>query len=286
MRPMRPMKPMRPMTPIRNRIRLLRGLVRDCRGTSMVTTAITLPLLIVLVAGIYYLLWFLTIKQTLHDGVLDAANYISDQARFWNIDPTGQSKVSDPTGTVTLYPADYYDWEARRVIANRLRDFLLPTADITANLHVTVTEPILAFAPDATPEAPVDVGQDWTKAGLCGSGQAFRDKGEFRAPENIRFRIMASYTVSLWTVSIPYLDAIHITLHDRATGYVQCPRWAGQYQLVDPDVSKWLAQEGPFMPYRNPVTPGFPTVTATMPPTITPTAAPPTQTPTETPTGP
>ena len=41
------------------------------------TTAVTLPLFIILLAGVYYALWFLTIKQTLHHGVLDAASYIT-----------------------------------------------------------------------------------------------------------------------------------------------------------------------------------------------------------------
>lgn len=260
-----------------------RGLVRDCRGSSMVTTAVTLPLFIILLAGVYYMLWFLTIKQTLHHGVLDAASYISDQARYWNIDPTGQSGAQDPTGAVPLYPGDYYDWEARRVIANRLRDFMLPADQITANLHVTVTEPILAFAPDATGQVPVDEGQDWRDTGLCATGRQYTEKGEFRHPENIRFLILATYRVELWSVRIPYLEPIGITLRDRATGYVQCPRWAGQQERTDPDKSRWLAQEGPFMPVRRPVTPGYPTITATMPPTAVPTATP-TETPTATPT--
>jgi len=261
--------------------RTLHRLARDCRGSSMVTTAVTLPLLIVLLSGIYFMLWFLTVKQTLHHGVLDAASYISDQARYWNIDPTGQSGVADPTGAVPLYPGDYYDWEARRVIANRLRDFLLPTSEITSNLHVTVTEPILAFAPDATGQTPVDLGQDWREAGLCSSGREYTEKGQYRPPENIRFLIMATYQVELWNVRLPFTDPIDITLHDRATGYVQCPRWNGQMERDDPDKSKWLGQEGPYMPYRMPVTPGFPTITATVPPTVTPRP-----TATETPTGP
>jgi len=258
--------------------RAARGLTRDNRGTSMVTTAITLPLLIVLIIGIYYFLWFLTIKQTLHHGVLDAASYISDQARYWNIDPTGQSKVKDPTGTVDLYPADYYEWEARRVIANRLRDFMLPASMISTSLFVTVTTPILAFSPEASGQFPIEEGQKWQEAGLCGSGRRYQQEGQFRHPENIRFLIMASYKVPLWRVWIPYMDPIEITLHDRATGYVQCPRWSGQLELMNPDKSMWLAMEGPFMPYRLPVTPGFPTITATVPPSMatpTPDATPP-----------
>lgn len=266
------------MTFSRRMPRSIRRWARDTRGTSMVTSAVTLPLLIIVLLGFYWMMWFLTIKQTFHHGVLDAANYIQDQARYWNIDPTGQSKAGDPLGEMGVLPGDFYEWEARRVIANRLRDFMLPAPMISSSLHVTVTEPILAFAPDST-EAPLEVGQKWQEAGLCGSGRAYQKPGQFRAPENIRFLIRASYKVPLWSVNIPYMDPIEITLQERATGYVQCPRWAGQYELTDPDKSQWLAQQGPFMPFRMTVTPGFPTITATVPPTAT---SPPT--PTEAPT--
>lgn len=237
---------------------------RDERGTSMVTTAITLPLLIIVVMGIYWAMWFFTIKQTLHHGLLDAANFISDQARFWNIDPTGASNVADASGDDSIIlPANYYDMEAKRVVANRLRDFMLPAPMITTNLFVTVTEPILAYNPE-NPQAPIEVGL--SDKGLCWKDasevQDYVGEGLFRAPENVRFLVLAKYDVPLWDVNLPWTESrFAITLHDRATGYVQCPRWSGQLEAADPNKSQWLAQEGPFMPYRLPISVSFPTVT-------------------------
>ena len=90
---------------------------RDTRGTSMVTTAVTLPLLIVILFGIWYIFWWLMVKQALHNGVADAARQATEFGRYWNIDPTGGSDVDGD-----LLPVDFYEIEARRMIENRLRD--------------------------------------------------------------------------------------------------------------------------------------------------------------------
>jgi hypothetical protein len=264
---------------------------RDTRGTSMITTAITLPLLIIVFMTIWWLFLFTAVKQSLHHGVLDAAKYLSDEGRYWNIDPTlnASNGKADPVTGETLYVADYWDLQAKRVVANRLRDIILPVPYITTSLFVTVTEPLLAFSPEATAQ-PIESGQIEL---MCGNGPKFRKPGEFRDYRNIRFMVYATYKVPLWSVRIPYIKKpIDITLTDREIGYVQCPRWVGKTTELDPDKSLWLGREGPFLPIRNAWTPPpIPTVTARPSPTATPTITPipsgtvgPTETPTDTPT--
>ncbi|MFN2250842.1 MAG: TadE/TadG family type IV pilus assembly protein [Anaerolineae bacterium] len=257
---------------------VLRRYSEDTRGASMVTAAVTLPLLIIFMMGFYYLFLFMSIKQSLHYGVVDAAQHISDEARYWNIDPTGTSKVGpNPVTGETLYPADYYDMEAKRVIINRLRDIMLPDKVVTSHVFVTVTEPLLAYSPDST-QAPIEIGDIEQ---LCNPNNT--DRGEYRDPENIRFLVYATYHVPLWDVRLPWMTYTRqISLNDRAVGYVECPRWVGQYEQTETGISDksfWLAREGPFMQYREftdrtpPAWPtGYPTVTEyppTEPPTVT-----------------
>jgi hypothetical protein len=258
----------------------------DTRGVSMIMTAVTLPVFIIFMMGFYYVFLFMSVKQSLHHGVVDAARHISDEARFWNIDPHGNSEAGPhPVTGETLYPADFYDMEAKRVVVNRLADILLPHKLVSTSVFVTVTEPLLAFAPDAA-EAPKEVGQFEQ---LCGNGPKFRVPGEFRDPENIRVLVRATYDVPLWKVRLPWMTyTLQVTLHDRAVGYVQCPRWVGQFEHTEigiSDKSYWLAREGPFMKYREftdrtpPAWPtGYPTVTqyptVTRTPTPTDTATP------------
>jgi hypothetical protein len=242
----------------------------DTRGTSMVTTAMTLPVLIVILFGIWYLFWWLMVKQQLHFGVMEAARQATEQGRYWNIDPTNTADIDRP-----LMPADFYEIEARRVIETRLRDisnFSSPT--LKNALVVRVEEPILAYAPGST-QAPIPEG---FIDRLC-EPKAF-EPGEYRAAENIRLRIYAELNLPFFPVRIPYMDTITVTLKDRAIGYVQCPRWRGQSDGTTKDQSEKLGQEAPFMQYRFPSTPSYPSVTP--PPTDT--ATPPL--PTNTPTGP
>lgn len=274
---------------------VLRRWREDTRGASMITTAVTLPILIIMFMGFYYLFLFMSVKQSLHHGVVDAARLISDEGRFWNIDPHGNAKAGPhPITGETLYPAEYYDIEAKRVVINRLRDIMLPNDVVSSHVFVTVTEPLLAFHPDQA-EMPIEVGQFEQ---LCGNGPKFRDPGQYRDPENIRFLVNASYRVPLWTIRLPWMTYTRqIMLHDRAAGYIQCPRWVGQYEQTESgisDKSLWLAKEGPFMKYREftdrtppawptgyPTVTQYPTDTPTPVPTITPSATP---TPTVTPT--
>jgi hypothetical protein len=236
---------------------------RDTRGTSLVTTALTLPLLIALLMGIYYLYMIMAQKQALNNGVQDAAHYISENARYWNLDPSGQSGVAGD-----LLPEDYYDTQARRMVESRVRDVIFyPPQLLSDTLKVWVEPPALAYVPGKSPP----VIEDGSDKVLCET--ALIDQGQYRDQQNIRFRVMAQFKVPLWQVRIPYLTPwIDITLTDRSIGYVQCPRWKGKRQAEDYDKSKWLGSEGPFMEFRFYSTPmPIPTVTGTIPiPTNTP----------------
>ena len=207
---------------------------RDDRGSSMLTTALTLPFLIIFLAAVWYLFLFMAVKQTLHIGVIDAARYLSEDARYWNIDPTLQASPENPIFEENLFPVDYWDREAKRVVMNRLSTFLLPPGLVTESLFVTVTEPLLALSPERTAE-PLDVG---ASTNLC--NPAANKEGDFRDWRNVRFIVYATYKVPLWSPSVPYIGSWDVTLHDRAVGYLQCPRWTG----MESTLPLWKAQAG------------------------------------------
>jgi len=265
----------------------------DTRGTSMITTAVTLPLLIVIIFGIFRLFQVMTVKWFLDRGTREAARYISEDARYWDL----KGKATG-TGVLTgALPANYYDIEAKRIIMSRLRDVFDDNElynHVTRTLLVTVTEPILAVKdlPGATPDPDfVDAGE---LERLCKPFRKYNSEqpGEWRPHQNIRFRVMVELEMPLaWFPRLPYTSDITPTLRfkNRAVGYVQCPRWVGTPRRdptnpdnFDLDKSRYINREGPALPYRNLATPWYPTVTPVptstpVPPTDTP--APPTSTP-------
>ena len=236
------------------------GLLKDDdRGTSMITTAITLPLFLVLLIGIWWLGLFMYVKWTMRQATNDAAQFISENARYWNINP-------DAPGPGDLLPADYYDYQAKRIVWSRLSD-ILPYDDltITNTLGVTVTEPALALG--LVEDQPVCDSHD----DLPGDQRKWEDAG---------FLVYTDFTVPFWLVKIPWSTdegkwGMRIRLRDRAVGHIQCPRWTGK---GNEDRSKDIGSEGPSLPFRRPVTavPVPPTVTELPPPasTITPTVSP------------
>lgn len=278
----------------------LKALHGDTRGTSMVTTAVTLPLLILLIFGIFGLFRLMMVKWVFDRGTREAARYISEEARFWDLQPASGTPISE-----TL-PADYYDIEAKRIILSRLGDVIAEKTIydiITHTLVVSVTEPILANAPGATPDpnyvvpllTPPTPDPNATPGTVTGSMQELCDwsprgyskeqPGTFRPANNIRFRVYAEMDLPLmWLPRLPYASPITPTLKfkQRAIGYVQCARWSGEREANDPQIDKVerYSREGPALDYRFLATPYFPTVTAV--PTYT-TAPPATATPTPTP---
>lgn len=257
---------------------LLRRAYGDTRGTSTLTTAVTLPLLIVLLFGIFGLYRMMSVKWVFDRGTREAARYISEEARFWDLSPASGTAISE-----TL-PANYYDIEAKRIILSRLADVMSEKSVydiITHTLKVTVTEPILAEVPGATPDPNfVQVG---SYEELCDPPRVYKstEPGTFRHPNNIRFRISAELEIPIaWMPRLPFTDPITPSLkfRQRAVGYVQCARWTGQREANDPQLDKIerYSREGPAIPYRYLATPWFPTVT----PAPTSTPAPPTASPT------
>ncbi len=252
----------------------------DRRGSSMLTTAVTLPLLFLLVMLIFYLIMLLVIKWQLDRGTQEAARHIGEQARYWEISGTQQMNPFSPTekisGTMAI-PEDFYEIEAKRIIVSRLRDlrFYIP-AYIDANLLVSVTEPALTGSNDASPVVEGDEygPTNGTLVQICNEVRGERgtvDMGQYLYHKNVRFLIRSSFTIPWW-VTIPFTDSWRmITLQDRALGYVQCPRWWGQREGQDYDKSRWLGVEGPEIGWRfGLATPGWPTVTVPPDPTATP----------------
>lgn len=251
--------------------------IEDRRGTSMVTSAIVFPLFIVIMMGFFAVMLLLSIQWQLNEGTREASQHISEMARYWTltgtqaIDPFNPSKSLTDTKTGNPLPRNFYELEATRIIGGRLRDLRYYSEEILSQtLAVSVTEPALAYGDDSPPV--VDVG--FTER-LC--NQNADDEGEWREPENIRFLVLASYEV-YWPVIIPYMDSQFITLHSRAIGHVQCPRWTGQREGPDLDKSYKYNVEGPHLPSRYLTTPSWPTVTPappTVPPMPTATSTPP-----------
>lgn len=235
----------------------------DRRGTSMVTTAVTLPLLIILFLGIFGLFRMMAGKWVFDRGVREAARYVSEEGRYWDLQPSAS------------LPANYYEIEARRIILSRLRDVFSYSQVydvLTHTLQVSVTEPILAESPNAPPgqQYPVQEG-DIDK--LCSFWRAYNETkpGEFRHHQNVRFMIYASMDVPFgWMPRLPFSDPITptLTFKNRAIGYVQCPRWSGIAEPSGPPKPWRYGREGPAIPFRNMATPWFPTVTPV--PTSTP----------------
>ncbi|MFQ5459660.1 MAG: TadE/TadG family type IV pilus assembly protein [Anaerolineae bacterium] len=231
----------------------------DERGTSMITAAVTLPLLIVVVLGIYYLGLFMYARWMFREATNEAAQYVSEQGRYWNINPEASGD---------LYPADWYDLEAHRIIASRLRDVLpYRREQISATLRVTVTEPAVATG-------AVD-------REVCVPGE--RDQGDYRPFEETGFMVEASWSVPFWHVTLPY-DIVNagrqLVFHERTIGHLQCPRWTVKSAVEDE--SRIYGAEGPALPHRSTPGPfpyrGPPTVTPlptnTKLPTVTPTPGP------------
>ena len=245
--------------------RRVRALVRDDHGTSMITTAITLPLLITIFLGIFWVALFMFSRWMLRQGTNEAAQYISEQSRYWNINPAASGDV---------FPADWYDLEAHRIIGSRLRDILpYSLQQISDTLTVTVTEPTIAMS----------IEKD-----LCVPGD--RMPGDYRPFDETGFMVQARWAVPFWSVRLPFdFKGWRRTLvfHERTVGQMQCPRWTGKGQAEDK--SRIYGGKGPAIGYAKVPGPlpsrAPPTVTAlptvTPPPTVTPTFTPvPTVTPT------
>jgi len=245
--------------------------VDDRRGTSTVTSAIVFPLFIVILMGFFAVLTLLSIQWQLNEGTREASQHIGEMARYWNltgtqmVDPFNPNEELTSTTSGVPLPGNFYELEATRVIAGRLRDLGYYTDDlISRTLVVSVTEPPLAYGPDSPPV--LDVG--FTDS-ICNQGAD--EEGDWREPDNVRFLVLASYEVPS-PIDIPYMDSHIITLHARAFGHVQCPRWRGQREAGEFDKSIKFNIEGPHLPSRFMATPSWPTVTPFVP-TATPTVS-------------
>ncbi|MCB0215479.1 MAG: pilus assembly protein [Caldilineae bacterium] len=264
----------------------------DTRGTSMITTAITLPLLIILMLGIFYTYRMMLVKWSFDRGVRESARYLGEDAAFWERRFEGAGNLVDEAGMdLGVPPANYYDIEAKRIVLSRLRDVFTEKMvyDIlTHTLQVTVTEPILSELVEsgqvnlgATDQLSVTQGADMDE--ICKLPRKYNqnelNENKWRAAENIRFRIYATMDMPLpWNGILPFTDNYTVTMKfaSRAVGYVQCARWSGQRDAANTDKTWLYSREGPALRYRVMATPGFPTVTpfpspmATITPTMTP----------------
>ena len=245
----------------------------------MVTSAILFPLLIVLFLGTFWVLALLFAKWQLSEGTREAAQHLSEMGRIWAIsetdvlvyDPSGTGMVADDT---TPLPEDFFRMEAERVIAMRMRT-IFPRSEITERLKVTVTEPALSYGPNSDPV----VDEGFIKNKCPSEGRRGLKEGQFLAPENVRLLVRTSYDIP-WMVHMPWGWSRSLTLHDRAVGYMQCPRWFGQADADVVDKSILYNVQGPILPRRETIPfPVYPTITPKPPPTETPA-------PTETPVNP
>lgn len=240
--------------------RRVRALADDEQGTSMISTAITLPLLITVFLGIFWVALFMFSRWMLRHATNEAAQYISEQSRYWNINPAGEGD---------LFPADWYDLEAHRIIGSRLRDILpYSLQQISDTLTVTVTEPTIAMSLDKDRCEPGD-----------------REPGDARAFDETGFMVQARWAVPFWSVRLPFdIKGWNRSLvfQERTVGHMQCPRWTGKGQ--NEDKSRIYGAKGPALPYAKvpgplpykppPTVTAVPTLTPTPAPTLTPTLTP------------
>ncbi len=290
-------------------LRLLARLRRwqeDERGTSTVTTAVTMPLLLVLLFGTFHLFRVMTFKWALDRGVSEAARYLGEEASFWETRLEAGNPLTvgqDPNKIEGIPPANFYDIEAKRIIFSRLMNVVNVADDfqrenvydvLTRTLHVTVTEPVLSYFNDTTTVgATQPITQGASLDDLCSRptryNAKYQDNEEWRHWENIRFRVFATVDMPMvWVPFLPYTTTTRVKLHfsNRAVGYVECARFRGEREGAGDagagiDKTYLYGREGPALNYRVLATPYFPTVTPaptnTQPPTITP--PPPTVTP-------
>lgn len=278
----------------------------DERGTSTVTTAVTMPLLLVVLFGAFSLFRVMTFKWALDRGTREAAQYLGEEASFWEERLEGGNPLQvgqDPNLIEGIPPSDYYDIEAKRIIMSRMMNVVnIDDKDhkqiydvLTRTLKVAVTEPVLSyFADPAAVGATMPITQGATLDDLCVRpnryNKKYQDNQEWRHWENIRFRVYTSLDMPLaWIPFIPYTKTYSVTLtfKNRAVGYVECARFAGEREKAGDagagaDKTYLYGREGPALNYRKLATPYFPTVTPvpTKTPLPTNTQEPPTVTPT------
>lgn len=289
----------------RHKLRVLRFFARlrrwqtDERGTSTVTTAVTLPLLLVILFGTFHLFRVMTFKWALDRGVSEAARYLGEEASFWESRLEGGKPLSiglDPNKIEGIPPANFYDIEAKRIIFSRLMNVVNVADDfervyvydvLTRTLQVTVTEPVLSYFNDTSAVgATQPITQGATLEDLCSRPNRYttkyQDNQEWRHWENIRFRVFATVDMPVvWVPFLPYTTTTRVKMHfsNRSVGYVECARFSGEREKAGEDGSGadktyLYGREGPALNYRVLATPYFPTVTPaptnTPPPTITP----------------
>ena len=146
----------------------------DERGTTLVTYALVLPLLILLIFGSFAVWRIMGIRQSLYLGTYQAARELCARGRGLGPNQDRWVQVAEPL---------VRDW----VEKNRL----VPSGYA---LNVDVTLP-----------------NSWA----CGA-----------AVEDVLFTVQAQLTLPS-PIHIPYLAPINMTLTERHTSYVECPRgWA------------------------------------------------------------
>jgi len=289
---------------VRRLIVRLRRWHEDERGSSTVTTAVTMPLLLVVLFGAFGLFRVMTFKWALDRGTREAAQYLGEEASFWEERLEGGKPLQvgvDPNLIEGIPPADYYDIEAKRIIMSRLmsvvniddKEHKAVYDVLTRTLQVSVTEPVLSYFVDSTAVgATQPITQGAVLDELCirpnRYNKKYQDNQEWRHWENIRFRVFTSLDMPVaWVPFLPYTETYSVTLtfKNRAVGYVECARFAGEREKAGDagagaDKTYLYGREGPALNYRKLATPYFPTVTPV--PTNTPlptnTPAPPTVT--------
>lgn len=283
--------------------------MEDERGSSTVTTAVTMPLLLVVLFGAFGLFRVMTFKWALDRGTREAAQYLGEEASFWEerLEVGKPLQVGqDPNLIEGVPPADYYDIEAKRIILSRLmnvvnvddKDHKAIYDILTKTLQVSVTEPVLSYFVDPTAVgATQPITQGAELDALCyradagrGYTKKYQANEEWRHWENIRFRVFSTLDMPLaWVPFLPYTKTYSVTLtfKNRAVGYVECARFRGERERAGDaasgaDKTYLYGREGPSLNYRKLATPYFPTVTPVPsntplptntpgPPTVTPT---------------
>jgi Flp pilus assembly protein TadG len=96
-------------------VRILQSLWRDGEGSALIEGAIVVPLLLILVLGVFEFSWLIDQQHLISTGIHDAARYIAQSANPNDLTIQNNAKKLATTGAIDGDTARVRGWAARDV---------------------------------------------------------------------------------------------------------------------------------------------------------------------------
>ena len=96
-------------------VRILQSLWRNGEGSALIEGAIVVPLLLILVLGVFEFSWLIDQQHLISTGIYDAARYIAQSANPNNLTIQKRAKNLATTGAIDGDTARVRGWTARDV---------------------------------------------------------------------------------------------------------------------------------------------------------------------------